>query len=182
VRGVGHDPALLIGVFHLTLHKFNRVEVVDLQEPIDLVELVHEEEQFLAVEFEFEVGHAEVDLPLRPLQDAVDVAHRNAFVVQPEEGVHPRDTSLLELDEFGVDAETETAGEGQLETDLFHANRPLSTGSCYVRLGLGFAELFDFVFGYLPVLEGFDHFLDDEAALAFDYFVDDDGHVYLRVD
>jgi hypothetical protein len=77
------DPAVFVGVAELLLDEGDGVELVAAEELLDLVELIDQEEDFLAVELEFEVSHAEVHC-LPPLQDAVVLYQGNALTVQPE--------------------------------------------------------------------------------------------------
>lgn len=65
------NSALLVRIIELLLNEGDCVKFVGPEELLYLFEFVDEEEYLLAVEFEFEVGHAEVDGAAAPLYDAV---------------------------------------------------------------------------------------------------------------
>lgn len=65
------NPTLLIRVIELLLNKSHCIELVSPEELLYLLEFINEKYYFLAIEFEFEVGHAEVHSAVAPLYDAV---------------------------------------------------------------------------------------------------------------
>jgi hypothetical protein len=52
------DSALFVGIAELLLDEGDGVEFVVPEKFLNFVDLVYEEEYFLAVQFELEVGHA----------------------------------------------------------------------------------------------------------------------------
>ena len=57
-----HNPALVIRLKELLLNKLNDIKVIILEKGINFLQLEDEEDDFLAIEFQFEVGHADVDV------------------------------------------------------------------------------------------------------------------------
>ena len=74
-------PAQLVRVRDLLPNEFQKVEVAASEEGVGLVELIGDEDDLLAVEFEFDVGHHQVKRVVAPFQDSVVLVYGDALFV-----------------------------------------------------------------------------------------------------
>lgn len=132
-RNLGH-PTFLIRVIELLLNKSNSVELVSPEELLYLLELIDQEEYFLAVEFEFEVGHAEIDCAAGPFHYAVVLDQRDALSIEPEEGFAPGEVAIEELEVLHADAQVETTCYFYLDTHIAYLACKNPLGYHYLRL------------------------------------------------
>ena len=179
------NSALLIGIAEFLVHEGDGVEFVVPEELLYFVDLVYEEEYLLAVEFEFEVSHAEIDSVVAPFEDALVLHQRDALSVQPEESLTPRKTTVHQFKRLAAYSQTELSSHLYLNPYLTHPSMQVesSPSNCLLFvLHCLFALFSQLRLGYLVVPDAFDDFLEDETALSAHHLIDDGLQVYFRVD